>query len=219
MAKLRYFPNSSFRASPFVNKKTILRYYFAFFGSVNIEAVRSIFESETTKLKQFVHFAKKKFSLLIRYVLDLGEFWFWSTILFRFAKKSFPSFLIHFVSILRNSGQTILFRFTKNNLFLFCFVSVLNLGEFWSKPIRFVSIPQFSPLLNVHFASFRSLLFPLLFLLSLSSLLSLFSPLSSLLSLVSSPPLSSLSLFSPLLSSLLSLSLFSLLSSLFSPLS
>ncbi len=75
MAKLRYFPNSSFRASPFVNKKTILRYFFAFFGSVNIEAVRSIFESETIKLKQFVHLNKKKFPLLIRYVLDLGEFW------------------------------------------------------------------------------------------------------------------------------------------------
>ena len=55
MSKLRYFLNSSFRFSAFVNKKNESSLFFhIFFCSVNIEAVRFIFESETAELKQFV---------------------------------------------------------------------------------------------------------------------------------------------------------------------
>ncbi len=55
MSKLWYFPNSSFRFLAFVNKKNETSLFFRiFFGSINIEAVRFIFESKTAKLKIIV---------------------------------------------------------------------------------------------------------------------------------------------------------------------
>ncbi len=92
MSKLRYFPNSSIRFLAFVNKKTKLRYFIAFFLLYQ-------YRSGSFYLRKLNSQTKKNcFALQKNYFIP---FWFVT------------------FSILENSGQKILFRFAKKKFSLF----------------------------------------------------------------------------------------------------